>query len=137
MRYDWEGTFRLDDAGAVAGTGCVTGSSNGTCSNPTYEGTVRGPYSFAVDGTYEITGQVAGDQLEISLANPTASYTSQDGDRSILCVDISADVALAFAQLPLGGAQLGLGPMTVPVSGGETTIAAGDGIVLSVEVTGP
>ena len=105
----------------------------------TVAGTAAENYVLIVveNGTYEITGQVAGDQMEISLANPTASYTSQDGDRSILCVDIAADVALAFAQLPLGGAQLGLGPMTLPVSGGETTIDAGEGLVLSVEVTGP
>lgn len=134
VRYDWNGTFRLDDVGVVEGTGTVTGSASGTCESPGYEGTVEGPYAFSVEGTYSIAGRATGDQLELSMTDPSATFTAQEGDRSILCVDISADVALAFAQLPLGAAELELGSIVIPTGGGSTVLDFGEGLIIEVEV---
>jgi len=134
LRYDWDGTFQVDDGGTITGTGVASGASAGTCESPGYEGTVKGPYEYSAEGTFDIAGQSSGDQLEIRLANPAAQYTSEKGDRSILCVDISADIALDIARLPLGGPELDLGLIVVPTSGGSTTIDAGEGLVFAIEV---
>jgi len=135
IRYDWNGEFRLDEDGTVAGTGTVSGSSAGTCSSPGFDGTVEGPYAYSVVGAFDIVGQESGDQLEISMANPTASFTSEDGDRSILCVEITADLALDFGRIPLGAAELELGSIVVPAAGGSATLDAGEGLVFAIDVS--
>ena len=134
LRYDWDGTFQVGDGGTITGMGVVSGTSAGTCESPGYEGTVKGPYEYSTDGTFDIAGQSSGDQLEIRLANPVAQFTLKQGDRGILCVDISADLALDFARLPLGGPELNLGLIVVPTSGGSTTIDAAEGTVFAIEV---
>ncbi len=134
-RYDWEGPFNVDDQGAITGSGTVVGSSVGTCESPGLEGSVRGPYTYTVEGTFDIAGRAAEDQLEIRLANASARFTLDQGDQAILCVDISRDIALDIGRLPLGDPELGLGLLEVPASGGSTIIDTGEGIVFMVEVT--
>ena len=48
LRFQWDGTFRLDDAAVVAGAGTVEGSMAATCSTPGAEATGEGP-AFAVE----------------------------------------------------------------------------------------
>lgn len=135
LRYDWAGSFNLDDEGAITGSGSVGGSSAGTCESPGFEGTESGTYAYTVDGTFDIAGSAADDQLEIRLANASAQFSSDQGDRAILCVDITRDIALDIGRLPLGDPELNLGMLTLPASGGSTIIDTGEGIIFTIEVT--
>jgi hypothetical protein len=130
VAYEWVGTFQINEGGDIIGDGVVHGTSIGTCS---IEGADRTSFDITVEGSFQLEGEASGSELKIRFENPTGQITSQVGDESVLCVDVASDIALGYAQVPLGADDLG-GPIVVPTEGGSITLDVG-GIVIEVTVT--